>query len=343
MANVLIDESSMTNIANAIRAKTGSTEGLKPADMASVIAGIQAGGGEDTLTEFLKVRDGQYLFSNCSTITEIPEIDFSFFTNISYAFDTCRSLKTLPEINSTNVTNMNFAFKDCYSLSSIAGLNTSNVNWLGGTFQNCESLTTIPEIDTSNVTTMSSLFNYCSSIQTIPELNTSKVTRMNEMFSNCVKLETIPILDAKQVTYIRYMFNTCKMLHTIPYLDIRSVTSGGGEFDKCHNLTNLTLKNIKISLTVGSGTSWGHLLTLDSLTGLIYELRDTGSSKTLTVGSANLEKLANVYVKTIDITDEMRTEDDLIDEKLPFVVCESTDEGAMLITEYVVLKNWQLK
>jgi len=102
------------------------------------------------------------------------------------------------------------------------------------------------------------------------------------------------------------------------------------------------LRNIKTNLQVGSGTSYGHLLTVDSLIHLIKELRDTGFSKTLTIGSANLEKLANVYVRTIDITDEMRAEDDLIDEKLPFVVCESTDEGCMLIKDYVNFKNWKL-
>ena len=102
------------------------------------------------------------------------------------------------------------------------------------------------------------------------------------------------------------------------------------------------MKNIKVNLQVGLGTSWGHLLTVDSLLHLCKELINVGESKTLTVGTANLEKLANIYVKTIDITDEMRAEDDLIDSKLPFEVCESTDDGAMLITSYVTQKNWKL-
>ena len=47
-------------------------------------------------------------------------------------------------------------------------------------------------------------------------------------------------------------------------------------------------------------------------------------------------------MKLVDITDEMRAEDEFIDLKKPFVVCESTDEGAMSVTEYVTSKNWQL-
>lgn len=139
------------------------------------------------------------------------------------------------------------------------------------------------------------------------------------------------------------MFVNCTSLTTVPLFDIRKVTSMSSMFVNCRKLTDCYLRNIKANLQVGSGTSYGHLLTLDSLIHLIKELRDTGSSKTLTVGSANLEKLANVYVRTITITDEMRVEDDLIDEKLPFEVCESTDEGATLITNYVSAKHWVLK
>lgn len=106
-------------------------------------------------------------------------------------------------------------------------------------------------------------------------------------------------------------------------------------------LTEIWIRNIKASLPIGSNY-YTNTLTIESIIHIIYELRDTGSVKTLTVGSNILSRLADVYVKTIDVTDEMRAEDDLVDEKMPFVVCESTDEGATLITEYVLFKNWKI-
>ena len=122
-----------------------------------------------------------------------------------------------------------------------------------------------------------------------------------------------------------------------------SVTSNNNMFYLCSALTNCFLRNIKVNLTVGSGTTYGHLLTLESLLFMIKELINVGSSRTFTIGTANLNKLTNVYVKTIEITDEMRAEDEYIDLKLPFEVCESTDEGARLITSYVTSKKWVLK
>ena len=77
---------------------------------------------------------------------------------------------------------------------------------------------------------------------------------------------------------------------------------------------------------------------------MIKELVNTGSSKTFTIGTENTAKLSNTYEKLINITDEMRAEDDLIDSKMPFEVCESTDEGALaILTDYVALKNWSIK
>lgn len=215
-------------------------------------------------------------------------------------------------------------------------------------FSGSDSLMTTEGIisydDTSEVTDMSNMFNSCDSLRAVTLFDTSRVTDMRAMFYNCIMLHEIPSFDTSRVTNMGSMFCNCGSLHTVPSFDIRSVIATGNMFYKCTRLSKCWIKNIGISLTVGSNSNitYGHLLTVDSLTHLIYELRDTGSSKTLTVGSANLEKLASVYVKTVEITDEMRAEDDLIDEKLPFVVCESTDEGAILITDYVGFKNWSL-
>lgn len=229
---------------------------------------------EDTLTEFLKVRGGRYLFNNCTQ-----------FVNAS----------------------------------------------------------DVPLFDASVLTDADNMFNDCANLTEIPQFDASNITGMNYTFNSCRKLTTMPFLDTKKVKSAMSMFGDCRILPIIPALDMRLCTSMTSMFNECREVTDIQIRNIKTNLKVSNGTSYGHLLTVDSLIHLIYELRNTGSAKTLTIGSANLEKLANVYVKAVEITDDMRAEDDLIDEKYPFVVCESTDEGATLITDYASdMKMWTI-
>lgn len=167
--------------------------------------------------------------------------------------------------------------------------------------------------------------------------DTSNVINMDQMFYSCPYLYKIPPLDTSKVTTMRSMFNNCSRLYSVPLLDASNVTFMNSMFINCSKLTNLTLLNIKVNLQVGSGSSWGHLLTLESLIGLCQECVNVNTSRTLTVGTVNLEKLANIYVK---LTGEPEEDETL--PKLPMVQCESTDEGAMLISEYMKLKNWTL-
>ena len=291
----------------------------------------------------LEANGGSYLFGKCSALTTVPLFDTSIITDMSYMFYMCSALTTVPLFDTSNVTNMTYMFFLCSKLTTVPLFDTSNVTDISYMFDDCSALTTVPLFDTRNVTNMRAMFADCSALTTVPLFDTRNVTNMASMFADCSALTTVPLFDTSNVTDISYMFDTCSKLTTVPLFDTRNVTSMSYMFYKCIGLTECYLRNIKTNLLVGSGTSYGHLLTLDSLIHLIKELRDTGSSKTLTVGSANLEKLANVYVRTIDITDEMRAEDDLIDEKLPFEVCGSTDEGAMLIVEYAAEKNWAVK
>jgi hypothetical protein len=154
----------------------------------------------------------------------------------------------------------------------------------------------------------------------------------------------VPKIKGSISTTTYGMFQRCKELVTVELVDMLNVTTTNIMFDNCTSLTNLTLKNIKVGLRIGSGTSWGHLLTDESLINTAKELWDlTGStSQTLTLSTPSLARFSEIYVKLVDVTDEMIAQDQYITNKKPCVVCESTDEGAMTIQEYVISKNWAL-
>ena len=191
-------------------------------------------------------------------------------------------------------------------------------------------------MDTSSVTNMNGTFIGCTSLTTIPQMDTSSVTNMLEMFSGCTSLTTIPRMDTSSVTNMAAMFNGCTSLTTIPQMDMSSVTNISNTynmFSGCSNLTNLDLRNIKMNLQIGSGTSWGHLLTVDSLVNTIKELVTSPTPKTLTMGTDNVAKIQNLYCKIIDDTDPKKTME----------LCESTEEGAMTLTDYAQLKKWNIR
>lgn len=170
------------------------------------------------------------------------------------------------------------------------------------------------------------------------KLNTSRGTNFQSMFSNCYNIKEMCELDTSKATDVMSMFGGCINLKTVPRLDLNSIMPGGSYntynnsslFNNCQALTNLTLYNIRRSLQIGSGTTWGHLLTVDSLVHTIQELCTVTSTQTLTMGSANLEKIAGLYCKITDDTVEKKTME----------LCESTDEGAMTLEEYAAAKGW---
>lgn len=197
--------------------------------------------------------------------------------------------------------------------------------------------------DTKNAEDMQNLYLNCGYAEKFPLLNTSKNKMMYYMHTNNYAMKELPHYDTQNVVDMQSMCSGCVVLKKVPPLDCRKVYSFSYTFYVCYELEEIWIRNIKANLQVGSGNSWGHLLTQESLIHLIKELRDTGTLLTLTMGSVNLAKIEDLYVRPIEVTDEMRAQDDLIDEKLPFELCESTDEGACLITEYVKYKNWEVK
>lgn len=279
---------------------------------------VASSGGEEvrSLKKVLDINKSSYrLFYGVGDIDVNEYLEYSDTSNVTNMRDMFMSsrIRVIPLFDTSSNTTMQEMFNGCTNLTSVALLNTSNVNTMQSAFYKCSKLTTIPAFDTSKVGMMASTFESCTALTSVPALNTSNVYSFYGTFNGCTNLITVNGLNMIKASTVSSMFN------------------------KCTNLTNLTLYNIKINLTVGSGTSYGHLLTIESLLNTCQECINVNAARTLTVGSANITKLSSVYVK---LTNEPEADSTL--PKLPMVQCESTDEGAMLVADYMALKQWSL-
>ena len=298
------------------------------------------------------------MFNSCTKLTslDLSNFDTRNVKGMTWMFHNCRALTNLDlsNFNTSQITTMYMMFSSCVALTSLnlSSFNTSNVTDMQGTFGGCNALTSLDlsSFDTSKVTSMSSMFGRCSALTNLnlSSFDTSKLTSMSSTPDSCYALTRLDLssFDTSKVTSMYMMFKECHALAEIlGTIDMINVTNCNYMFQSCYALTNVTLKNIKTTLTIGTGTSWGHLLTLDCLINTIKELWDYSSGTktyTLTIGSANIEKIANTYVKLITPTEEQIAQDPNIVNKKHCEVCESTDEGAMTLTEYATSKRWAI-
>ena len=152
MANVLIDENTMTAIGDAIRGKTGKDELMLPADMPGEIEKIKGAEYEDILARLIERTTtriivpssatfiGDSAFRNCYDLEAILLTDN--ITDISaYAFSGCSKLEAI-ELSKNLKSVENMSFQNCNRLHEITF--KSKQNFIKNTaFNGCTSLTTI--------------------------------------------------------------------------------------------------------------------------------------------------------------------------------------------------------
>ena len=252
--------------------------------------------------------------------------DFGFF------FYEGRRLEYLDRLDTSDSTGFSCMFYNCDSLTTIPEYDTSKGTSFYSMFFQCFSLTTTPELDTSNGTNFSHMFDGCGSLTTTPELDTSNGTNFSYMFRNLRSVTAIPALDTSKGTNFNNMFEGCMSLTTISGLDVGSGTSFDNMFKHCSSLANVYLYNIRQSIRLSDNATYGRSLTVDSLVHAIRELCTTTTAQKLSISSTNLAKIADLYCKVTDSTNE----------KMPMELCESTDEGAMTLSDYAALKNWTI-
>ena len=156
----------LTDIANSIRNKKGTTDPIMASDFDTEIDSIETSVGKYA-PRFISFRD----YNKTDLDYEISNIDTS------------------------NVTDMRSMFNGCSYLTSLdlSNFDTSNVVDMSSMFSKCSNLTSLDlsKFNTSNVTDMHSIFNDCSNLTylDIRNFDFTKVISDGNMFdkvpSNC--------------------------------------------------------------------------------------------------------------------------------------------------------------
>lgn len=170
----------LTAIADAIRAKTGTTERMTLDGMATVISEIEVGEGQAYKTELdgllnrsvsevnnNRTSVSQYLYAGCETLTMV---NLPYATSIEeHAFTSCKALTTV-NVPLAETLGMN-AFQECTSLGTIAFPLVTYVKH--GCCFNCRVLT--KAVFNSACTFDTQCFAYCGSLNAVVLCNEKEI------------------------------------------------------------------------------------------------------------------------------------------------------------------------
>lgn len=184
----------LTNIADAIREKTGGTEKLSLDGMAEAIAGISTGGGDEQSVLDSFIEEGLTEISS-NTITKVR--DYAFYY-----------LKTLTAVNLPAVESAGKdAFRNCGSLTTLNLPALTSCGERAFSYNNLLTTVNLPALTIAGADT----FAYCKglTVATLPLLKHI----VGNAFSNCSELTTVKIYEATSIS--SRVFYNCSKLNTI--------------------------------------------------------------------------------------------------------------------------------
>ena len=261
MSKVLVNESSLTGIANAIRGKNGSTTTYKPSEMAAAITAISGGGSGPDIPEEAFVISG-----NCDYLNYNGYWDWFFnqygsqitMNNVTSISNWMNGSKIENWKINTNIALTSF-FLNMKSLKTISvQLTASNNKARRSIFSGCRSLREIP----SNIY---SVFEYCQN---------NGDEGVDYALNNCSSLRIIPqdFMPYLNSKYCYFLFSGCSSLDEIKNFPIHS-TSTVSTFNSMLKDAN---RLSKFTFITDNGTPYvaewkNHLLDFSIRTGWAYQ------------------------------------------------------------------------
>lgn len=153
----------LTDVADAIREKKGSTEPIKAQSFADEIRNLPSGGDIDalvtkTITEYendVIESVGKYVFYECTEMTRVNAPNVKTIHNLAFAYCTALSSIDFHYVETIALQ----AFYDC---SSLASVNTPNLSYLNDqVFRSCKAL---KRLELNNCTNIGSMCFFMSGL-----------------------------------------------------------------------------------------------------------------------------------------------------------------------------------
>ena len=188
MSKVVIDDSKLVNIADAIRNKNGSANKYTPTEMATAIGDIKVSSGMELAPEDLVISGNcNQRFQNNGWNWYIEKfgdkITTKDITNCYAMFMNSNNLSSIPfDINIKDEATVDFndMFDTCHNLTTLPqlkALNYYNCDRLTNMFYGCEHIVEIPK-------------GYFDKLN-FSSLNNATSTSMSGVFNNCYRLRKI--------------------------------------------------------------------------------------------------------------------------------------------------------
>lgn len=282
----LYSESSISNIADAIRAK-GGTGTFTVGEMAQAIEDLPSGGGTDylaqrlqnTLTDYSSDEVTNVMASSFLNATSLRSVLLPNCTSIGeYAFQGCTGLETFSTDKSFTVARG--TFENCTSLVSFPFEKLSKTALGGGDniFHNCSSLTGVyaPQLNRLGIFNASQ-FNGCTSMVYARFPGIGNGIRSG-VFNNCTALKLADLGSTSSIGSAGTIFANCPNLEILIIRSTSMAAIRSNEFANTSGVVSVYVPSALIS-TYQTGTNWSSLLANNkvqflALEGSPYEATD---------------------------------------------------------------------
>ena len=171
-----------------------------------------------------------YLFENCTSLTQAPEVPATTLSEWCYygMFSGCTSLTQAPELPATTLADWCYRamFEGCTGLIQVPELPATTLarSCYEGMFSGCTSLAQAPALPATTLVSScyEGMFSGCTSLaqaSALPATNLAPSCYC-EMFSGCTSLTQAPALSAMKLVFECYssMFSGCTSLTQAPEL-----------------------------------------------------------------------------------------------------------------------------